>query len=177
MTEQLSTRAAASSLIVVPVHLAEANEYVKIVHRHHGPVVGYKFAVGVKADVPSDYVSGLFGVAICGRPVARKLDDGKAIEVLRLATNGHSNACSMLYGACARIAREMGYERIITYTLESEPGTSLKASGWKMDGITPGKSWSVPSRPRQDKHPICPKIRWVRQLVVRRQPGGENGDR
>lgn len=165
---------------IVPVHLREANEFVKSVHRHHGPVVGYKFAIGIKKDCPVQEYHGahtvectaLRAVAICGRPVARKLDDGVSIEVLRLAAlNGEANACSMLYGACARVAREMGYERIITYTLASESGTSLKASGWKRDGNTPGRSWSVPSRPRQDKHPIVPKVRWVRDFSPKCAPG------
>lgn len=143
---------------IVPLHLREANEFVKAVHRHHGPVVGYKFALGVKDDT-------LRGCVICGRPVARKSDDGVTLEVLRLATDGTPNACSMLYSACARTAREMGYQRILTFILETEPGTSLKASGWIRDGETPGRSWNVPSRPRQDKHPICPKVRWIRRLA------------
>jgi hypothetical protein len=160
-----STKEACCSMVIVPLHLAQANEYVVSVHRHHGRVVGYKFAVGLKYVSPDPaYESGILGAAICGRPVARKLDDGKTLEVLRLATTGAANACSMLYGACARIAREMGYERIITYTLESEPGTSLKASNWKLDGTSPGGSWSVPSRPRTDKHPTEPKKRWVLSL-------------
>ena len=143
---------------IIPIHFAQANAFVVNTHRHHGRVVGYKFALGVCGE-PCD--GSLHGVAICGRPVARMSDDGLTIEVVRLATDGAKNACSMLYGACARVAREMGYRRILTYTLESEPGTSLKASGWKLDGTTGGKSWSVPSRPRVDKHPLVPKKRWV----------------
>ena len=162
-------------MTIFPMHLKEANEIVKAIHRHHGPVVGYKFALGL--SIPgSDYdvyipemieTPGTVGVAICGRPVARKLDNGRTLEVLRLAVlPGVQNACSALYGACARVAKEMGYLRIVTYTLETETGVSLKASGWKRDGETPGKSWSVPSRPRIDKHPICKKIRWIRELYT-----------
>ena len=142
---------------IIPIHFAQANAFVVSIHRHHGRVVGYKFALGVCGETSAD----VHGVAICGRPVARRSDDGLTIEVVRLATDGAKNACSMLYGACARVAREMGYQRILTYTLESEPGTSLKASGWKFDGTTGGGSWSVPSRPRVDKHPLVPKKRWV----------------
>jgi hypothetical protein len=40
----------------------------------------------------------------------------------------------MLYSACARAAKALGYGRIITYILESESGTSLRASGWVMTG-------------------------------------------
>lgn len=149
---------------IVPVHFAAANNLVALWHRHHGRVVGYKFALGLHWTSDDGKFDGFKGVAICGRPVARNSDDGETLEVVRLATDGTKNACSMLYGACARVAREMGYRRIITFTLESEPGTSLKASGWKFDGMTPGKSWDVPSRPRVDKHPTVPKKRWVLQL-------------
>jgi hypothetical protein len=146
--------------------LRDANEVVKAIHRHHGPVVGYKFALGLEVEVNGGAWVRQAGVAICGRPVSRVLDDGKTLEVLRVAVlNGQENACSKLYGACARVAREMGYNRIITYTLATEPGTSLKASGWKNDGPAGGGSWSVPSRRRIDKHPTGPKVRWVRHLA------------
>ncbi|MBW6523475.1 hypothetical protein KZ810_08180 [Sphingomonas sp. RHCKR47] len=88
------------------------------------------------------------------------MDDGRTLEVTRLCTTGHRNACSFLYGAAARAAFALGYSRIGTYILKREPGTSLAAAGWKLIGETPGKSWSVPSRARQDKHPIEPKLRW-----------------
>lgn len=113
------------------------------------------------------------GAAIVGRPLARRLDDGLTCEVLRVATDGAKNACSKLYGACARVAREMGYERILTYTLAEEPGTSLVGAGWTRDGETPGRSWSVPSRPRPTQEAMFegvardttgPKTRWVKRL-------------
>ena len=88
-------------------------------------------------------------MAICGQPVARKLDDGLTIEIRRVCTDGTYNACSILYGACARIAHEMGYKRVITYTLASEPGTSLRASGFVDCGEAGGRSWDMPSRPRE----------------------------
>ena len=47
-----------------------------------------------------------------------------------------------LYGACVRIGRAMGYKRIITYTLESEHGSSVKAANFKYDGIAGGIVWS-----------------------------------
>jgi hypothetical protein len=73
---------------------------------------------------------------------------------------GYPNACSMLYGACWRAARAMGYKKAITYTLDTEKGTSVKAAGWKCVGQTKGRSWNVPSRPRIDKHPLQMKFRW-----------------
>ena len=57
------------------------------------------------------------------------------LKVNRLCTDGTRNACSMLYGACIRVAKAMGYKKVITYTLESENGASLKASNFIYDGI------------------------------------------
>jgi hypothetical protein len=153
-------------MIIIPIGLKEANAYVENHHRHNKPTVGHKFSIGVKnGDV-------LVGVCICGKPIARKLDDGKTLEVRRVCTDGTPNACSILYGAAARIAREMGYERIITYTLQSEPGTSLKASGWICMGEAGGVSWNTPSRPRDEyqitlfgierKYSAEKKYRWER---------------
>ena len=116
------------SLSVVPLTLKRANEFCTNHHRHHGafpPGLDY-FRIGA---VDSD--GRIVGVAIVARPPNRNSDDGVTCEVVRCATNGHRNACSFLYGACARIAREMGFCTIITYTLDSESGASLRATGWK----------------------------------------------
>lgn len=98
------------------------------------------------------------GVAVVGRPVARMLQDGFTAEVTRLCTDGTRNACSMLYSACWRAAKALGYRKMITYILNTEPGTSLKAAGWKVIGERGGGSWSVPSRPRVDNHPLQRKL-------------------
>lgn len=143
-------------LVVVPVEFAEANAFVAEHHRHHGRAVGHKFSIGVALDDGSRIV----GVAIVGRPVARRLDDGMTLEVTRVATDGTPNACSALYSAAWRAARAMGYRKMITYTLDTEPGASLRGAGWRVVGETPGRSWSCPSRPRVDKHPLQRKLRW-----------------
>lgn len=142
-------------LQIVPCELSDANAFVAKHHRHHGRVVGHKFSIGITDDSAE-----LRGVAIIGRPVARRLDDGWTLEVTRLATDGCQHACSALYAAAWRAARAMGYRKLVTYILATEPGTSLKAAGWKLVGSTPGRSWSVPSRPRIDKHPLQEKLRW-----------------
>ncbi len=134
--------------------ITRAREYIRDVHRHHGPPVGALFALGVARD------GELVGVATVGRPVARALQDGFTCEVTRLCTDGTRNACSFLYGLAWRIARDMGYRRILTYTLASEPGASLRAAGWQRLGEVRGRSWSCPSRERQDKHPTDDKVRW-----------------
>lgn len=100
----------------------------------------------------------IVGVAIVGRPVSRHRDDGVTLEITRLCTDGTRNACSFLYGACARAAFALGFKRIGTYILASENGASVKAAGWRLIGETPGRSWSVPSRPRVDTHPLEPRL-------------------
>ncbi|WP_221177319.1 XF1762 family protein, partial [Nocardioides marmoriginsengisoli] len=123
----------------------------------HGSTRGHKFSIAVGT---SDGV--IRGVAIAGRPVARLLDDGITLEVLRVCTDGTPNACSMLYGAVRRAGIAMGYppRRIITYTLASESGRSLHAAGWIRDAEVKGDTWDRPNRARTDKHPVEPKIRW-----------------
>jgi hypothetical protein len=62
------------------------------------------------------------------------------------------------YGAAARAAFALGFKRIGTYILASEPGTSLTAAGWRLIGETGGGSWSRSDRPRIDKHPTQSKL-------------------
>jgi len=145
-------------LYAVPLERHEASEFVDRLHRHHSSRVGDKFRLGAALD------GRLVGVVQVGRPVARALCDGKTLEVLRLCTDGTPHACSFLYGAAARIARELGYEKIITYILDSEPGTSLIAAGWHKEADVRGKSWGCPSRPRQTAAPTCDKQRWAKRL-------------
>lgn len=141
---------------MVPITQAEAKAFVDKHHRHHKPSVGAVFCLAVAQDET------VCGVAMIGRPVARGNDDGWTLEVTRVATDGAKNACSMLYSAAWRVARNMGYRRVITYTLSSEPGTSLRGAGWKEIGEVRGRSWHTPSRPRVDTHPLQDKICWER---------------
>ncbi len=145
-------------LIIKPIILREATEYVKQYHRHNIPPVGGKFAVSVYDDCR------LCGVAICGRPVARKLDNGETLEIYRCCTDGTKNACSKLYGACQRIAKDMGYKKIITYTLESENGASLKASNFICDGLAGGKEWTGERKRNYYIAPQEMKNRWHKDL-------------
>lgn len=145
-------------LIAVPLELKESNAFVTEHHRHHDPVHRDKFRVGCS------YNGTLVGVANVGRPVARALADGKTLEVLRLCTTGEKDVCSFLYSRCARIAKEMGYSKIITYILETESGTSLKASGWHKEADIKGHTWNTPSRPRATTAPTCDKQRWAKDL-------------
>lgn len=142
------------SLSVVPCTLKEAHAFVRANHRHHRPAQGGLFAVGAAKE------GAIVAVVIVGRPVARHLQDGWTAEVTRLASDGSRNACSLLYAAAWRAARAMGWRRLVTYTLPEEGGTSLRAAGWKCIGEAGGGSWSVPSRPRVDTHPLQTKLRW-----------------
>lgn len=140
-----------------PLTLRAANDYIAQEHRHHPPTRGHKFSVGVV-----DEAGELHGVGVAGRPVSRMLDAQGYLEVVRVATDGTKNACSMLYGALRRAGIALGYppERIITYTLASESGASLRASGWVDDGPAGGGSWSRTGRERTDSHPTEEKRRW-----------------
>ena len=131
-------------MIVTPINLDEANAFVALHHRHHKPVPGSKFAIAVSEDEK------VCGVAIVGRPVARNSDDGWTLEVNRCCTDGTRNACSMLYGAAWRVAKAMGYRRLVTYTLPAEGGASLRGAGWTLIGLRGGGNWNVASRPRID---------------------------
>lgn len=139
-------------MTIVPIELSEANAFVRLHHRHHGAVVGHKYSVAAECN------GEVVGVAIVGRPVARGNQDGYTLEVTRLATDGTKNACSMLYAAAWRVARAMGYRRLITYILDTESGVSIRAAGWRELYHVKGRSWDCPSRPRVDKHPKQGKI-------------------
>ena len=149
------TTAALTSLKLVPITLTDASAFVDQHHRHHKPPQGGLFAVAVACDEK------VVGVAIVGRPVARRSDDGFTAEVTRLCViEGAKNACSKLYGTAWRAARALGYRRCVTYTLSSEPGISLRGAGWRLIGEAGGGSWSRSGRPRVDLHPLQVKLRW-----------------
>ena len=124
-------------LTLTPINLKTANAFVQQYHRHHKPTRGHKFSIGVSDN------GALVGVAICGRPVARRLDDGYTLEVNRLCTDGTPNACSILYAAAYRAARAMGY------TCEGRAG---------------GLEWNGAKAPKQaDQYPRQMKTRWVKK--------------
>ena len=151
-----------SQLTIVPVELSEANQFVETHHRHHYPVVGHRFSIGV-----IDEDNRLRGVAIIGRPVARLIDHRRVLEVTRLATDGCPNACSALYAAAARAGKAMGYERIQTYILDSETGITLKAAGWYCEASVPGQRWDKHSGDdihRRTDQDMGKKKRWSRWL-------------
>ena len=157
-------------LELVPITLKEANAFVEQHHRHHRPVTGLKFSIAASDGEK------IVGVAIVGRPVSRHLDNGLTLEVNRLCTDGTRNACSFLYSAAWRAARNLGYKKLITYILKSEPGSSLKAAGWKCVGECGGLRWTGRSRPEVDLYPAQMKLRFEIETNTKEEAehGGEN---
>lgn len=144
-------------MYLTPTSIQDARIFVDRHHRHHKAPVSGLFAIAVSEDET------IVGVAIVGRPIARGNADGWTAEVTRVCVlEGYPNACSMLYGASWRAAKALGYRRLITYTLVSEPGTSVRAAGWKEIGRRGGGSWDTPTRPRVDTHPLEQKTLWER---------------
>lgn len=139
---------------LVPMTLTEAKAFVTREHRHHKAPVGALFAIGAA------YEGRIVGVVMVGRPVARMADNGWTVEVTRLASDGTANVPSMLYRAAWRAARAMGYRKLITYTLQTEPGTSLRAAGFQLVGEVTKRSWNTPSRPRVDQDERQARFRW-----------------
>ena len=131
MTKQ---KQAGRRLVVGPISLKEAKVFIERHHRHHRPPVGHKFSIAVAVAETGE----VCGVATVGRPVSRHLDDG----------------------AAWRATKALGYRKLITYTLPSEGGASLRGAGWTCIGEAGGGSWSCKSRPRVDMAPTQVKMRW-----------------
>lgn len=152
---------------LVPVTLSEAKRFVDQHHRHNRAPISWKFGVGL-----ADEEGKLAGVVMAGRCVARGLDKPTNIEITRNCTLGDPNACTRLYGAILRAAKALGYRVAYTYTLVSEPGSSLRAAGWEVDAILePRATWACAARDRvqidlfgEETRPPEAKIRWKRIL-------------
>lgn len=136
------------ALELQPIDFQEACEFIKRNHSHHKPPVGWKFGIAVNDG------KAIVGIVTVGRPVSRRLDNGYTLEVTRCCTDETKCAGSKLYAAAWRAAKALGFKRLITYTLKTETGTSLRAAGWKVIYETKGGSRNEHSRPRIDKHPI-----------------------
>jgi hypothetical protein len=169
----------------IPVTHGQANAFVAHFHRHTGALPSSRIAVAA-----IDEQGRVVGVAIAGWPKARGHGtDGLTLEVSRVCTDGTYNACSFLYGHITRAAKALGYRRLVTYTLASEPGTSLKASGWRLIAETKPESWArrettmrgtsrwsssaadhisgaqAKNRWQIDLHPAAPGLVWPMQVA------------
>lgn len=146
---------------LAPITLRKANDFVSTFHRHNGRTTrdGGKFAISAKDG------DELVGIAIVGRPIARLMDDGYTAEVLRTCVlpEAPKNVNSFLYGACWRAWRAMGGRRLITYTLKSESGASLRGAGWKVVGEVKAQTWERPKQNRMRRYQQIygqEKLRW-----------------
>ena len=175
------------SLEIIPITIRAANEFVEMYHRHNKKVQGARFAVGCLSNPVNTFRDThnpvntfrdthnpvntfrdtLVAVAIVGRPVARKLDNGLTAEITRLCAKPEApkNACSFLYGRCWRIWQQMGGTRMITYTFRKEAGGSIRATGWRMIGATRGfgdhlKGWQTRANREKQENVKEPKFRW-----------------
>jgi hypothetical protein len=153
-------------MILRPCELSEASAFVTRLHRRHRKPVGHRFSLKSVLDGVT------VGVVIVGRPVSRHQQDGETVEITRLCTDGTANACSFLIGAAKRAARALGYRRMISYTLDSEPGAAWKASGMEQTGTVSGAAWKHTAYDvaplfgvnRNNDHPLCDKRRWEIRL-------------
>ena len=130
---------------VIHLELTESNAFVKNHHRHIDETQGHRFSIGCQHE------NKLVGVAIAGRPISRHYDQSKIIEVTRLCTDGTENACSFLYSMCAKASKYLGYERIQSYVLESELGSSLKASNFIYSHTSEVSNWNKYKRNKKDR--------------------------
>lgn len=150
-----------------PLTIKQANDYIVAHHRHHKPVTGHRFSIGVEEVIVDGDVTvyALVGIAVVGRPVSRGCDPYRVAEVTRLATDGTKNACSFLYASAARAAQAMGFDLIQTYILDTEDGTSLKAAGWTKVGEVYGREWKrADGDPRRTDQPNTAKTRWEKRF-------------
>lgn len=148
-----------------PCELSEAAAFIREHHRHHRPPQGHRFSLKAVSEGRT------VGVAVVGRPVGRHQQDGDTLEITRLCTDGTRNAVSFLVGAVKRAGRALGYRRLISYTLDSEPGASWRASGMEQTGTVDGQAWHYSGAPknlwgetRNNDHPLCDKRRWEIRL-------------
>lgn len=151
----------ATVLQLRPVTIEESNRFIASFHRHNKPVVGARFCIGAALASSGELV----GVAVVSRPVARKLQDGTTAEVTRccVVETAPRGCCSFLYAACWRAWRAMGGVRLITYTLQSEGGASLRGAGWQVVvELAPNNPKAWQSRTAREWQPVVgqAKLRW-----------------
>jgi hypothetical protein len=159
----------ARTISVRPISIKVANEFVGDFHRHHRPTVrnNGKWALAA-LDVSGEVV----GVVIASSPVSATYMDGLTIELTRLCVKpgAPKGVCSFLLSKCCAIWRSMGGARVITYTLESESGASLRGAGWVLSGVVkPHKRWQNKSKVDGVERAVLEiyeltKNRWVRLL-------------
>jgi hypothetical protein len=154
----------AKELSIIPLSLKEANEFVTKYHRHNKKCAGHKWSVG------AIYQGKLVGVIIVGRPVARKLDNRFTLEVNRncVLDNAPKGTCSFLYAKAIKIWQSMGGKKLITYTLNTESGSSLRAVDFNKETTVQtfkkNTGWTTRENRVWQKVQSIPRIRWSKEF-------------
>lgn len=144
-----------------PLSVSGARRLMPTLHRRRPRIVGALFATSVYAGAE------LVGIACASEPKAPRSRGRAIVEISRVATNGARNGCSKLYGALCRAAASLGYVRAVTFTDPDESGVSLRAAGFRDDGLTREQHWDRPSsraRGKKRSAELSQVRRWVREL-------------
>lgn len=152
-------------LKVVPLSLKQANEFVTKHHRHNKRCAGHKFSLGAM------FQDHLVGVVIVGRPVARKLDKDLTLEISRncVLDEAPKGTCSFLYAKAIKVWQSMGGKKIITYTVESESGASLRAVNFENTATSRRfpkhhKGWRTRDNREHQDVQLQLRLRWEKNL-------------
>lgn len=86
---------------IVPLTIKQAEKFLRSHSRHYKTAASPICAIGVKDE------SGLHGAAILGYHT-----NGDA-ELTHIYCDGASQGYSLLYGACWRVLKALGYERAV----------------------------------------------------------------
>ena len=154
----------AKELSVIPLSLKEANEFVTKYHRHNKKCAGHKWSIG------AIFKNELVGVIIVGRPVSRKLDNRFTLEVNRncVLDNAPKGTCSFLYSKAIKIWQSMGGKKLITYTLKTESGSSLKAVNFNKETTVQkfkkNTGWTTRANRIWQEVQSIPRIRWAKEF-------------
>ena len=153
------------------ISLREATAYVARWHRHLEPPRGGIVALAAWRGDALEPV----GVVIIGRPTSRVTQArGDTVEIVRCAVPaGERNAASFLYGRARRVAQAMGFTRVVTSSLQSKSGTSLRAAGFTLASEDAGASWDRKNRRRVDQTAAqrAPERRWESLIQQEKQHG------
>lgn len=90
---------------IIPLTVAEAEAFLKDHGRHYKAPAEPICAIGVATDMGETVM--LHGAAILGRR------DAKVAELAHIYVDGVSQGYSLLYGACWRALKALGYESAI----------------------------------------------------------------
>jgi hypothetical protein len=139
---------------IKPISIKKANVFTRSFHRHSDDVNVGKFAIAFLIE------GEMVGVVVCGIPIARELDDGVTLEVLRACSKDSRVSNSKMLARAKRAGQALGFNRFVTYTRPHESGASLRGVGAKFDGMTRGKSWSNRKGRRCRPAAEGAKLRW-----------------